>query len=198
MNMWLCSLTTSFKTLSGLVLLLRCSVLLVGFLCVYLIVSVDPTFRRYTSGTSRWISSRFASMSRWSRILTRNRQTQQNQKSNQGKTTAVPVTRLGILFALALGAVYAVTRPPKWPVEVHHNLRIEKQVSDRQWWIVDDEDPDGFMYYACADFSNSDFIVAGYLAREAKWQVKGNCNSIRDSGLGFWYVWNSGIARRIQ
>ena len=77
----------------------------------------------------------------------------------------------------------------RWPEAEHHNLRIERHPSDRQWWIVDDEDPQGFMYYACADFPNDEYIKAGYWAKRARWQVRGGCNSIKADGYGFFYEW---------
>ena len=92
-----------------------------------------------------------------------------------------------------------------WPIVTEHDLRIEQKVGPNQWWIVSDEHPDGFMYYACSDFDNDAWIYAGYYALQATWQVRGSCNSIRDAGLEFDYSWKldknghkTNVAKTIQ
>lgn len=119
---------------------------------------------------------------------------------------------ISLLFALVvtMGMTYGVSIN-RWPVEVRHNVRIVSHPSQYQWQIVSDEKPEGEMYYACPWMvnregrrfdANESWIVSGYFAREAVWQVQGDCNSIRDQEwgvfdflkpstqeLGFFYSW---------
>jgi len=106
---------------------------------------------------------------------------------------------VAIILCLAASSVlvYAMVHF-RLPEEIHHKVRIERRISADQWWLVDQENPQGFMYAACHDFPNEEWIKAGYFAREARWQVKGGCNSIKASGMGFFYLWDGGIAKTIR
>lgn len=107
---------------------------------------------------------------------------------------------ISILFTLSVVVgLCVIAYANRWPIVVEHNLRIEQKVSANQWWIVSDEHPQGFMYYACNDFDNGAWIYEGYYVRQARWQVRDNCNSIRDQGFEFDYVWKAdGQAKTIQ
>lgn len=75
----------------------------------------------------------------------------------------------------------------RFPIVDHHNIKVVKRVSGSEWWMVDDEDPQGFLYTGCADFPNESVIWEGYVAREARWEEQGTCKSIQRADLGFWW-----------
>ena len=95
--------------------------------------------------------------------------------------------------------VYAITRHPPYPILTEHHVLIEKKVAPRKWWIVSDEHPQGFMYYACDDFKNEKWIYAGYYAKLARYMAEDGCDSIREQGLEFDYDWKpDGTAKTIE
>jgi hypothetical protein len=65
--------------------------------------------------------------------------------------------------------------------------------------MSDDENPTWYLYKGCEDFPNARVIWTGYVARQAVWEERGNCKSIRAVGLGFfWDRDEHGNARRIN
>lgn len=98
-----------------------------------------------------------------------------------------------VVILCTAGLITVATRKEPGDMEIHHNLQIMLRVPDTQneWWIIDDEDPDGFLYRGCNDFPNDKIIQPGYVAKYARWREKGDCKSIRGVmntlELGFFY-----------
>lgn len=99
-----------------------------------------------------------------------------------------PSLNLSLLFAATSLSTLIWCASRVAPIADHHNVQVLVQVDRNNWWMVDDEDPKGFLYTACDDFPNDKVIQSGYLAREARWEEQGQCKSIHGDGLGFW--WN--------
>lgn len=87
----------------------------------------------------------------------------------------------------------------RYEKETHHNVKVWSEVAKDQWWMSDDENPTWYLYKGCEDFPNARVIWTGYVARQAVWEERGNCKSIRAVGLGFfWDRDEHGNARRIN
>lgn len=98
---------------------------------------------------------------------------------------------IAICFAFFVCGILVYAGTQYQDVEERTAVRIETHPTDRQWYIVSNEKPLGEMAYFCDDFSNKDWIYAGYFARSAKWEVKADCFSIKAKGLGFFYDWKA-------
>jgi hypothetical protein len=93
-----------------------------------------------------------------------------------------------LFIAATLGVAFAITRPPKYPIETHHNVYVWSRVkgNDHAWWISADDLPLS-KWTCCPDFNCAPNVMAGYIAATAKYEERGSCKSIRASGLGwFW------------
>lgn len=119
-------------------------------------------------------------------------------RKTKGFTKPLPLW--SVLFSVMISCVLVWGMSVRrWPIVTDHNIRILNRVTSRQWWIVDDEHPRGFMYYACSDFDNNAWIKSGYFAKRATWEIHDDCNSIRAKGLEFDYDWKpDGTAKTIQ
>lgn len=95
-------------------------------------------------------------------------------------------TVLWFAFACAALVGYGISRIPRYSTETHHNVRVETRVSGNEWWMCDDEQG-CYLYTGCKDFPNERVIWAGYVARMARWEERGDCKSIRAVGLGFFW-----------
>jgi hypothetical protein len=70
-------------------------------------------------------------------------------------------------------------------------VRVYEQVSKNEWMVDSDEPAKVALPYGrwkcCPDFDCGPYIRTGYMAYEVKYQPIRGCNSIRGSGLGwFW------------
>jgi hypothetical protein len=85
-------------------------------------------------------------------------------------------------------SAFAVTRPPKYPIETHHNVYVWSQVKGAQemWWISGDDLPFN-TWKCCPDFPCDRNIRPGYIADTLKYEERGDCKSIRASNLGIWW-----------
>lgn len=54
-------------------------------------------------------------------------------------------------------------------------------------WSMHSDELGRFVYRACNDFNNAAIIRPGFTARQAAWEERGECKSIRRDGLGFFY-----------
>jgi len=54
-------------------------------------------------------------------------------------------------------------------------------------WSMQSDELGRFVYRACNDFNNAAIIRPGFTARQAAWEERGECKSIRRDGLGFFY-----------
>ena len=52
---------------------------------------------------------------------------------------------------------------------------------------MEDDELGQFRYTGCPDFNNEGVIRAGYIANHATWEERGDCKSIRATGLAFIY-----------
>jgi hypothetical protein len=173
--------------------------LLLACIClswVLIVLYISGTLlKRSSTGTT---SDSGSTMTRLWRVYERvNRSLRfRRRKTGEGKVSYGPVWFMAIV-AMVAGLV-AWRMLPKYPVVDEHNIQVLKQVGPDAWMMRSDEEGD-FMYTGCGDFPNSDVIWAGYVARHARWEERGRCKSIRDTGLGFYWLRDSnGNARRIQ
>jgi len=93
-----------------------------------------------------------------------------------------------LVLALTFGLAFAVTRPTKYPIETHHNVYVWSQVkgNDHSWWVSGDDLPLS-KWTCCPDFNCTPNVWSGYIAATARYEERGDCKSIRASGLGwFW------------
>jgi len=94
------------------------------------------------------------------------------------------------MFALMAVSFFAVRgiQLGSAPIDEEHNVAIIAKTSPVEWAMHSDEEG-YFSYRACSDFNNAGVLdpAVGYIARVAKWRQLGDCRSIRDTGLGFWF-----------
>ena len=81
---------------------------------------------------------------------------------------------------------FAIVREPKYEIVEEHHVKVLSQVSPNSWAMSSDEEG-SFLYTGCNDFPNATVIWAGYIADRAKWEERGECKSIRATGLGFYW-----------
>jgi hypothetical protein len=94
-------------------------------------------------------------------------------------------------FALFCGAVLfgVAVMKPAFPVEVHHNVYVWSRIKGlpQAWWIGSDDGLGFRTFNCCPDFPCERFVEAGYVASKLAYEERGDCESIRDKGLGFWW-----------
>jgi hypothetical protein len=95
-----------------------------------------------------------------------------------------------------LGLVYAATRIPKYTVTEEHNVAVLGTIAPHLFRMHDDEQGD-FRYRDCYDFPSDTIIKPGWVAPRARWEERGECRSIRATGLGFWWEYPDKSYREI-
>jgi hypothetical protein len=106
-----------------------------------------------------------------------------------------------LFIAATLGVAFAITRPPKYPIEIHHNVYVWSQVKGEpaSWWISSDEpEPQRLplmRWNCCPDFPCWTVMDSMIVARTAKWEERGMCKSIRANGLG--WTWEKEIPNAV-
>jgi len=92
-----------------------------------------------------------------------------------------------LFIAATLGVAFAITRPPKYPIETHHNVYVWSQVKGQNAWWISANDLPLSRWDCCPDFPCSRVLWPGYIAATLRYEERGSCKSIRASGLGvFW------------
>lgn len=99
------------------------------------------------------------------------------------------MTRISALVAtFFLGYLFSEYRHSSaiYPIVEEHNVQVLSRIATNEWAMHSDEEGD-FIFRGCKNFPNDTVITPGYIARRAMWQERGECKSIRDTGLGFWW-----------
>lgn len=106
------------------------------------------------------------------------------KKINQGWAYLYLIAWVCLVFLSA----YAVNRPPKYPIETHHNVYVWSKVQGAKetWWVSSSDLPFN-TWNCCPDFPCSTVIWPGYVAATLRYEERGTCKSIRAAGLGIWW-----------
>lgn len=104
-----------------------------------------------------------------------------------------------VFFVSSSLLVYAMTRPPRFPVVEEHNVAVYQRLPDGDWLMSSDEQG-RFAYRPCGDFDIEPMLsqAIGYVAPRARWEERGYCKSLRADNLNFWWRDEKGNYRRIQ
>lgn len=112
---------------------------------------------------------------------------------NRRPSRLIPAAIVLVVCIVLATAYFNQAKPvpmeePIYPREVHQRVAVIKLLAPNLWQMYT-SDIGWFRYRACGDFDPRPFIQAGYIADHAIWEVHEHegCNSIRGSGLGFFW-----------
>lgn len=135
----------------------------------------------------------------WLRALTRFRMLSRTiaerwTRKGRASTTSGLAQYKPIVFCAACGlCLLAFTRSQQYPVEIHHRVSVWSAVpGTTDEWMLSSEEPEPYAlpygrWKCCPDFDCRAVIAPGYIADTLKYEAHGTCNSIRASGLGFFW-----------
>ncbi len=97
---------------------------------------------------------------------------------------------ISLIFSVLIlsGVVYSARH--QYPIVEEHNVAVYQRLSDGDWAMSSDEEGK-FAYRPCSDDAiNTNTMLKkgiGYIASRASWEERGDCKSIRATGLGFYW-----------
>jgi hypothetical protein len=149
----------------------------------------------YGGSFRTWLNSRtigrFAMADLFLRIRNYRKTSTEISKTPRRPRGLAPVYAL-LWMVVTLGLAFAINRSPKYPVETHHNVYVWSQVKGvpGTWWISSEDGLPFNTWKCCPDFPCNRNIWPGYIADTLKYEERGECKSIRASGLGVWWKTN--------
>ena len=183
MNIWACWEIPAFPIIGWTFSWLHSLPALVGCCVVIYLLWTSATKEQRTSLRSRM---------KFSRITTLVSQFWNRKTKDAGTADYSPVWFCG-LMVVVMGALTYGLAHQHYNVVTQHNVVIYRQLSNGDWMMSSDEDPD-LVFRPCVDDANGGVDVngllaqgVGYIAEHATWEERGTCKSILRSDLGFWF-----------